>query len=192
MRPQPDPRTISSAQPSRSILADITIDHGPADLLAPLFLRAENTLREMGVHLSFGTLDDLEQVNAANRDNWLPLFPIYHPRYWPKDDSNVFCLLGREASGRVVTTFAVRFYEWPASTFYDEAVGLRLFYGDVARFRRPGEHCEVSAVATRTVRGKVGLSCAVCVHPDWRRSKNSTPPKWKPSSPRLWCLKKNS
>jgi hypothetical protein len=164
--------TTVTASPLPSILHDLTIDHGPAGLLAPLILRAENAVRAMGVTLGFGSLHDLARVNAANRDSWLPLFPIYQPAYWPDDNGEAYCLLGREASGRVVYTLAARIYDWPATTFHDEATSLRLFYGDVPRYRGLAERCVVSAQATRRIGGRVAVGGAIWVHPDWRGRKS--------------------
>ena len=152
-----------------TILADITIDHGPERLLVPLFLRIENAVRQLGLRLSFASLDTLAAVNAANRDSWMPLFPVYRPDMWPSASGDTFSLLASEPGGRTIATLAVRTYDWPSSTFHAEAVSLRLFYGDVGRFRGPDERCEVSAAATRTVSGRVALAGAVWVHPDWRK-----------------------
>ena len=162
------PDIPSSPQP-RSAVTDFTVDHGPADLLATVFLRAENAIRSMGVQVSTGTLEELAEVNAAHRDSWLPLFPIYQPECWPGDDvANTYCLLGRDDSGRVVTTVALRNYHWPASTFHEEATSLRLFYGDPPRFRRPDERCTVTATAARRIGGRVALAGAFWIHPDRR------------------------
>ena len=42
------------------------VDHGPADLLGRFFLKADTAARERGITLSFGTFEDLVDVNAAN------------------------------------------------------------------------------------------------------------------------------
>jgi hypothetical protein len=154
---------------SSTILTDLTIDHGPNDLLAPLFLRVEYAIRQLGIRLTFGNFEQLAAVNAANRDSWLPLFPVYQPTYWPNDTGDTFCLFADDAGGRTVATLAVRIYRWPHTTFYTEARALRLFYGDVNRFRRADEFCEVSAMSTHSVSGCVALAGAVWVHPDWRK-----------------------
>ena len=159
---------IVTATPS-PILADITVDHGPEDLLVPLFLRAEYAIRQLGLSLSLASFDRLAEINAANRDSWLPLFPVYQPGFWPDANDNTFCLCADDDTGRTVATLAVRVYDWPASTFYDEALSLQLFYGDVERFRGPDESCSVSAASTRKVSGRVALAGAVWVHPDWRK-----------------------
>jgi hypothetical protein len=152
-----------------TILTEITIDHGPEELLAPLFLRLEHAVRQLGLRFSFSDLDRLSAINAANRASWMPLFPVYRPDYWSHAPSDAFVLLASEPDGRPIATLAVRIYDWPSSTFHAEATSLRLFYGDVERFRGRGERCEVSASATHRVTGRVALAGAVWVHPDWRK-----------------------
>ena len=158
----------TTAQPA-TILDDVTIEHGSEAMLVPLFLRTEYAIRQLGLRLSFASLDTLTAVNAANRASWMPLFPVYQTAYWPHDHGDSFCLFASEPDGRTVATLAVRIYDWPASTFCAEASSLRLFYGDVERFRGREESCEVSAAATRDVSGRVALAGAVWVHPDWRK-----------------------
>jgi len=153
----------------QTILSDMTIDHRSEELLAPLFSRVENAIRLLGIRLSFASFEELERVNAANRASWMPLFPVYRTSYWPNSKGDTFCLFGSEPGGRVIATLAVRIYDWPCTTFYDEACSLRLFYGDVDLFRRPNESCRVSAASTREVAGRVALAGAVWVHPDWRK-----------------------
>lgn len=160
-------QTESLARPT--ILSDITVDHGSEELLAPLFSRVEDAIRHLGIHLSFASFEELERVNAANRASWMPLFPVYQPSYWPDSKGDTFCLFGSEPGGRVIATLAARIYDWPRTTFHDEACSLRLFYGDVDRFRRRNESCRVSAASTREVTGRVALAGGVWVHPDWRK-----------------------
>ena len=152
-----------------TLLTEITIDHGPEELLVPLLLRLEHAVRQLGLRLSFGSLTSLSAINAANRASWMPLFPVYRPDYWPHTPSDAFVLLASEPDGRPIATLAVRIYDWPSSTFHAEATSLRLFYGDVERFRGRSERCEVSASATHMVTGRVALAGAVWVHPDWRK-----------------------
>ena len=56
-----------------TVLGEVAIDHGPEELLVPLFLRVENAIRLLGLRLSLVTFDTLLEINAANRDSWMPL-----------------------------------------------------------------------------------------------------------------------
>lgn len=155
---------------SATILRDITIDHGPSDLLAPLFLRLEYAVRQLGLGLNFGSLERLAAVNAANRGSWLKLFPVFDPTFWPSDNrGDTFCLFAHEPSGRTVATIAVRFFDWHATTLHEEARSLRLFYSDVQRFRGAAETCTVTAPLASKISGRVAFAGAVWVHPDWRK-----------------------
>ena len=160
--------TAPPTLPPATILNDVTIDHGPQELLGPLFLRTEYAIRQFGVSLSFGSLQRLAEVNANNRDSWAKLFSVYDPTYWPEDaGSNSFCLFANEPSGRSIATLAVRFYDWSTTSFYDEAVAMRAFSGNPSR--PAGRRCEVSALSSHRVTGRVALAGAVWVHPDWRK-----------------------
>ena len=66
---------------SSTVLGEVAIDHGPEELLVPLFLRVENAIRQLGLRLSLVTFDTLLEINAANRDSWMPLFPVYQPGF---------------------------------------------------------------------------------------------------------------
>ena len=154
---------------SISILDQLTVHHGPDDLIAPLFLRIEYAVRQLGLQMSFIDLARLRRVNEANRDSWLPLFPLYHPTYWPNDSGEAFCIAATEESGRTIATLAVRHYAWPGTTLEKEARSLRMYYSDAERFRGPSESCEVSAETAKTITGQVGMAGAVWVHPAWRK-----------------------
>lgn len=163
-------RLVTAEEQPATILRHVTINYGPSELLAPLFLRLEYAIRQLGLRLNFGTLERLAAVNAANRDNWMKLFPVFDPTFWPGDDGReTFCLFAEEPSGRAVSTIAVRFFDWHSTTLHEEARSLRLFYSDVARFRGPKEICTVTAPLASRISGRVAFAGAVWVHPDWRK-----------------------
>ena len=78
------------------LLSQLTVDHGPADLLGRFFLRADSAARARGVTLSFASMADLIEVNELNRDSWLPLFPTYDIRHNTIGADEAFCILGRD------------------------------------------------------------------------------------------------
>src|SRR6185295_230067 len=55
--------------------AHLKIKHGPVGLLVRFFLLADSAVRDRGVTLSFGSLQDLIEANKANSDTWRPLVP---------------------------------------------------------------------------------------------------------------------
>jgi hypothetical protein len=50
----PTPGSVPGFQ-RPSLITDITVEHGPVDLLGRLFLKADSAARARGVALSFGT-----------------------------------------------------------------------------------------------------------------------------------------
>lgn len=154
------------------LITDITVEHGPADLLGRFFLKADTAARRRGVTLSFATFEELLEVNRQNRDSWKPLTTIYDHRSCPQGlaPERAFCILGRDERGKVVTSHAARMFEIDdANTLYDVAVSLRLFYDDPERMKNPGERCEVTAGVARSIRGKLLVNGAVWFHPAYRR-----------------------
>lgn len=160
------PSSRRLAQPS--ILADIVVDRGPYDVLGPFFLHAEVEVRRRGVVLQFCTPQEMVEANVANRQSWLPLVPMFNPKYGIIATDNSFCILGRNAQGEVVTANSIIKYRWPRTDFVAEATSLRLFYADPERMQQPGEQCIVTSTRARAIRGEAAFSGAAWVHPDYR------------------------
>jgi hypothetical protein len=156
------------------LLSELTVDHGPADLLGRFFLRADTAARARGVTLSFAGMDELIEVNEQNRDSWLPLFPTYDIRHNTIGPDEAFCILGRDARGKVVAAHAGRLFNLTFGSFHDLAQSLRLMYEDPAGSKRPGESCEVTAKAAGSIKGRVVFSGAAWYHPDYRGRQLST------------------
>jgi hypothetical protein len=155
--------------PRPSLINEITVDHGPRDLLGRFFLKADTAARERGVTLSFGTFADLVETNARNTASWHPLIPLFDPRNGGLTEDNAFCIVGRNQQGDIVATQAARLYRWPNTSFYEEARSLRLFYADPARMKMPKERCEISAESTKFVSGNVCFSGGGWYRRDYRK-----------------------
>jgi hypothetical protein len=168
-----NPATNAAARVSAPrLITDITVEHGPPDLLGRFFLKADTAARRRGVTLSFASFEELLHVNGQNRESWKPLTTIYDHRACPEGlaPERAFCILGRDDRGKVVTSHAARLFDIDdGNTLYDVAVSLRLFYDDPERMKNPGERCEVTAEIARSIRGKVLVNGAVWFHPDYRR-----------------------
>lgn len=166
------PAAAPATQPTLpKLITDITIEHGPVDLLGRFFLKADTAARERGVSLSFGSFEDLIEVNEQNRDSWKKLSTLYDSRVCPRGlaPDRAFCIFGRDPRGKVVATHAARLFDLDRETLYDLATSLRMIYDDPERMKRPGERCEVTAPIARTMRGKLLLNGAVWYHPDYRK-----------------------
>ena len=155
-----------------SLITDITVEHGPVDLLGRFFLKADTSARQRGVALEFGTFEELLEVNARNRDSWKPITSMYDHRYCPQGlaPDRAFCIFGRERGGDVVATHAARFYDVADdATLTDLAASSRLFYDEPERMKLPGERCEVSAPIAHSIRGRILINGAVWYHPTYRK-----------------------
>jgi hypothetical protein len=159
---------------SAPLLSQLTIEHGPVDLLGRFFLLADTAARARGVTLSFASMAELIEVNEQNRDSWPPLFPTYDIRHNTIAPDEAFCILGRDSHGKVVAAHAGRLFNLTFNSFHDLAQSLRLMYEDPDASRRPGESCEVTAKAARSIKGRVVFSGAAWYHPDYRGRQLST------------------
>jgi hypothetical protein len=160
-------RTVA-AKAGKPFLSHVTIDYGPAELLARLFLRWDDDLRKRGISLSFAPTEQLLQVNRENSDSWRPLVPIFDSEIGGFNDGNGFALLGRNADGDVIAAQAARLYMLRDCTFQEEAESLRLFYADPERSKHPGEACIVTAPSAKRFTGRIAYSGAVWYRPDYR------------------------
>lgn len=153
---------------SYGFLKDVAVEHGPIDLLGRFFLKAEQAAHRRGVFLAFDTFENLLAANESNCANWRPLIPVFNPKNGGLTAKNSFCILGRNRKGEVVAAHAGRLYNWPNTTYFEEAAALRLFYTDPDSMKCAGEECEITAQATRDISGNVVFSGAAWYRPDYR------------------------
>src|SRR5215470_18667863 len=92
---RPVPQNARSDRSTPSWLRDVTVEHGPPDVLGRFFLKADAAARERGVTLEFAPLAELQRVNDRNRATWKPLVPLFSTRYNDLDPEHSFCILGR-------------------------------------------------------------------------------------------------
>ena len=152
----------------RSFLDDVTLKHGPISALGRFLLAAETERLKRGVTLSFATFEDLAEVNVRNRDSWKPLFPSYDPRFHAYAPDHSLVLLGRNAKGEVVTTFAGILLQQDRASLHEFTEALRVNYSDPDRFKQPGERCIVTAPSMKALSGQIWYSGAAWVHPGLR------------------------
>jgi hypothetical protein len=150
------------------LFSQITVTHGPAGLLSRFLLRAEHDARERGISLSLGTMQELVELNRANRPSWHPVFSGFDPDMNDLSEDNAVGLFGYTERGEVVAAQAARIYHWPLTNYAEEARTLRLLYSDPEKYKLPDERCEVSAVAARGLTGRIVYSGAAWYRPDYR------------------------
>jgi hypothetical protein len=162
---------VGSVRRTAGILSEIQVEHGPAEILGPFFLLAEEAARQRGVHLSFAPLDALREANEQNRDSWRPLIPIFDTRHGGFTPDAGFCIVGRNGSGEIVATQAARRYDLCGSNFHDLIVTMRHLYIDPTDAHDGGERWYVedeAIAATKSVVGTAIFSGASWYRPDYR------------------------
>ncbi len=153
----------------RRFLSDVVIDYGPPDVLGRLFLRADTELREKGVEVSLTTLDELKEVNEANRDTWRPLLPMFDPAVTPVSRENSFAVVVRDGRGKAVAAQGGLLYNLTRATLKEEFESMRFFYSDPERMVWPGESCVVTAPSADRITGRAAFVGGMWYHPDWRK-----------------------
>ncbi|HTS93078.1 MAG TPA: hypothetical protein VMG55_13805 [Stellaceae bacterium] len=154
----------------RSLLDQVTLLHGPQDLLGRYFIAADNYARERGVRLRLRTdFEELIALNARHRDSWPALAPVFNPELSNLRIDTAFWIDATDEEGETVATHAARFFDWPKTTLADELRSLRPFYEDPSPRIAAGESVECAAPAADFIRGRVMYGGAVWVRPDWRQ-----------------------
>lgn len=155
----------------RSLLDQITLVHGPHELLARHFTLADAMAREWGLRLRLrGDFDALMALNRENRDSWPPLSPAFDPAHSNLRIDSAFWLEGIDDRGDTVVTEIARFFDFGNSDVVEELRSLRIYYEHPEPHRAAGERVEVDAPAAKIVRGRTMHGGAIWVRPDWRRN----------------------
>ena len=155
----------------RNLLDQITLTHGPHDLLARYFLMADAAAREWGLRLRLRSdFDALIAANRENRDTWPPLPPICDPKHSNLRIDSAFWLEGVDASGDTVVTEFARLFDFTNTNLVEEIRSLRVYYENPQPHLAAGECVEIDAPAATVVRGRAMYGGAIWVRPDWRRN----------------------
>jgi hypothetical protein len=150
----------------------ITIRHGPAPVLARLFIAADNMVRELGLELKFRTdfapLMRLNEVETA-RGTWYKMIYVFDPRVAVDlDPGNAFWIAAEDASGEIVGVICGRVFHWPHTSLADQA--RLMWYGG----RDLGQECIVTAPLASEITGCVYYAGGAWVAPPYRKSGLST------------------
>jgi hypothetical protein len=156
---------------SRSLLDQVTLVHGPRDVLARYFLMADAAARDWGLRLRLRSdFDALLAVNRANRETWPPLPPICDPEHSNLRIDSAFWLEGVDESDETVVTEFARFFDFTNTNLVDEIRSLRVYYEHPEAHLAAGERVEIDAPAATVVQGRTMYGGAIWVRPDWRRN----------------------
>jgi len=161
-----------------SLIESIDIKHGPPELLARFFFKAEEEAASLGVQFEIGRVEELIQINREHRDTWPPLTPTFRHGMGGITNENAIAILGRDRSGKIIAAYSVRLFDWSATNFTAEAESLRLFYADPDKDKRDEEGCIVASPEGRELTGNCMYTGALWIHPDFRGTALSTILPW--------------
>jgi len=142
----------------------LTIEHGPAGLLAKFVIEGDKAARRMGLRLRLRhDFDELVRLNQleVSRGNWFRLINMFNPELSDVSPENAFWVSGETPNGEIAVTWAGRIYYWPDSNLAEEACAM--FYG-----RDDGQQCAVTAPVAQSIIGVVLSAGSVWVRPEFR------------------------
>jgi GNAT superfamily N-acetyltransferase len=155
----------------RNLLDQITLMHGPHDLLARYFVMADAVARDWGLRFRLRSdFDALVELNRDNRETWPPLPPTFDPAYSNLRIDSAFWLEGIDDRGETVATEMARLFDFKDTNVVEELRALRTYYEDPAPHVAAGERIDIDAPAATAVRGRTMHGGAIWVRPDWRRN----------------------
>lgn len=154
----------------RSLLGQITLLHGPQDLLSRFFTAADAAGREIGLRFRMRSdFDGLVELNRDNCDTWPPLPPICDPAQSNIRMDAAFWLEGLDERGDTVVTHAARLFDFTQTNLLDEIKSLRVFYETAAEHVAAGESIGIDSPSAAEITGRTMFAGGVWVRPDWRR-----------------------
>ncbi len=157
------------AEEPGSLLDQITLAHGPRELLARYFGLIEAALRARGIRLRLRTdFAALVEINRQHRDSWPAFIPMFDPAHNALRIDNSFWLEGVDESGCPVVTHAGRLYDWDDTTLAAELASLRAFFREPQPHLANGDFIRALAPAAARIRGRIMGDGAVWVRPDHR------------------------
>lgn len=153
-----------------SLLDQITIVHGPYDLLRRYFAVADDITRRAGVQIRIHTdFRRLVELNSRHQSSWTPMQPAFDPAHSRLRPDAAFWVEAVDEAGMTVATHAQRLFVWPTTTLEEEVRSLRLFYADPAPHVAAGESMVITAPIAKRMTGRAMYGGVLWTHPDWRR-----------------------
>lgn len=154
----------------RRLLDQVTLVHGPHDLLGRFFLVADRAARDQGVKLRLRTdFEGLVELNGKHRESWTPMSPMFDPEQSNLRIDSAFWLEAYDDHGDTVATHAARLFDCPDTTVVEEIRSLRVFYEDPAPHIAEGETVDFDGGPVAHIRGRTVYGGALWVRPDYRR-----------------------
>ena len=156
----------------RSFLDGLRLDHGPIADIGKFLLATDAAVQSIGITLSFAPISELVALQAANEASWYAFQPTLNARYATLDDSNSYCLLGRDRSGRVVAAQAGRIYPLGPDKSLQSITDDQTIFYDTPRHPALDEpRAVLTAPSAKLITGTLVYSGALWVAPDYRGHK---------------------
>lgn len=153
----------------RQLLDQITLRHGPHDLLGRYFEIADDTARQCGVRLRLSTdFEGMIKLNQKNRATWPALPPTSDPAHSKLRIDSAFWLEGVDHSGETVVTYFARLFDFTHTNLVDEIRSLRIYYDDPVSHAAAGEMASINAKSLEVVRGRTTYGGGMWVRRDFR------------------------
>jgi hypothetical protein len=164
-------RAPQSPQRPRSFLDGLRLDHGPIADIGRFLLAAEDTVASYGIALSFARIADLVALQENNEVSWPLLAPWMSAKFAPLSDDNSYCLLGRNAQGKVVASQAGRIYRLGDRTLRHIVDDHSIIYGKPKSLDGQNPFIRLAAPSAAKLGGTLVYSGALWVDPAHRGNK---------------------
>lgn len=153
-----------------TLLDQITFVHGPRDLLARYVAFVDEATQDLGVRLRISRdFDRLAEIHRDNEDSCPRLSPAFDLACSDLDGRNAYWIDALDASGDTIFTSASRLIDHGDRSLAEDLRALRVLYAHPAPHIASGERIEITAPSAERMRGRIMLSGALWVRPDYRR-----------------------
>jgi hypothetical protein len=170
MRHQVEDQRPAPQRP-KSFLDGLRLDYGPIADIGRFLLTAEGIVRSHGITLSLAHPRDLRNLQEQNAKSWPLLAPWMNAKFAPLDDDNSYCLLGRDASGKLVASQGGRIYRLGDRSLRDIVDDHSLIYGRPTTPQGRDPYVTLTAPSASKLTGTIVYSGALWVAPEHRGNK---------------------
>jgi hypothetical protein len=151
----------------QTVLSAVPVIHGPVGLLGRFFLVATDRLAAEGVTIEFASFEEVATLRLANAENWAFFNPMFNPAIADIPDDRAFCIVCRNATGRIVGTVAAKLLD--ASTrSLKEIVDAGDFYAVRPECNETGIAAYLDAKQANHLRGRLVFCGGIWVDPSVR------------------------
>jgi hypothetical protein len=143
----------------------VTVTHGPVELIGRFILQGYEAARRMGYLLSWRTdMAELCRINRLHHASWFPIATLFDPAFCALDESNSGWIEARDEDGELAAVIALRLLDWsdePETNLKIEIEAGRFFLGERGDW-------QVTAPSAEAIGGRVFYPGALWIHPAHR------------------------